>query len=222
MSTASPFVAGESTASLQSGAGGATVRQARLQDAVKIFELVNTLSGDGTLLRRSYAEICENVRDFAVAESESGSFLGCGALHLYGPHLAEVRSIVVKPEAKRQGAGGRLLQALIDEAEAQGVVSVCLFTRIPEFFFHFGFRIADRTTLPDKIYKDCQTCPRLYACDEVAMVRGPLPKMAVLGPSRIAQPELVKLQVGHIAHPVEEPAPREADGVGATPFKPEK
>ncbi|MDP9039203.1 MAG: hypothetical protein M3O02_08020, partial [Acidobacteriota bacterium] len=43
----------------------------------------------------------------------------------------------------------------------------------------------------------------LYACDEVAMVRGPLPKIAVLGPSRIAQPELVKLQVGHIAHAVE-------------------
>src|ERR1035441_6823175 len=206
MSTASLLAAGESTASTQPRIGGATVRQARLQDAVNIFELVNSLSGDGTLLRRSYAEICENVRDFAVAESESGGFLGCGALHLYGPHLAEVRSIVVKPEAKGQGAGGRVLRALLEEAEGQGVASVCLFTRIPDFFFHFNFRVADRTTLPDKIYKDCQACPRLYACDEVAMVRGPLPKIAVLGPTRIAQPELVKLQVGHIAHPVEEAA----------------
>jgi amino-acid N-acetyltransferase len=217
-STPSLLAVTESTSPTQSRIGGATVRQARLQDAVNIFELVNSLSGDGTLLRRSYAEICENVRDFAVAESESGIFLGCGALHLYGPHLAEVRSIVVKPEAKGQGAGGRLLQALIDEAEAQGVVSVCLFTRIPEFFFRFGFRIADRTTLPDKIYRDCQTCPRLYACDEVAMVRGPLPKMAVLGPTRIAQPELVKLQVGHIAHPVEEPQ-QVQNGSAATRLK---
>jgi amino-acid N-acetyltransferase len=174
------------------------VRKAKLPDAVNIFDLVNSLSGDGTLLRRSYAEICENVRDFAVAESESGVFLGCGALHLYGPHLAEVRSIVVKPEAKGQGAGGRLLRSLLEEAEEQSVTAVCLFTRIPDFFFHFGFRTVDRTTLPDKIYKDCQTCPRLYACDEVAMVRGPLPKIAVLGPSRIAQPELVKLQTGTI------------------------
>ncbi len=131
-----------------------------------------------------------------MAESESGVFLGCGALHLYGPHLAEVRSIVVKPEAKGQGAGGRLLRSLLEEAEEQSVTAVCLFTRIPDFFFHFAFRVVDRTTLPDKIYKDCQTCPRLYACDEVAMVRGPLPKIAVLGPSRIAQPELVKLQTG--------------------------
>jgi amino-acid N-acetyltransferase len=205
-SAASLMAASESTASTRARVGGASVRPARLQDAVNIFELVNSLSGDGTLLRRSYAEICENVRDFAVAESEAGIFLGCGALHLYGPHLAEVRSIVVKPEAKGQGAGGRLLRALLEEAEVQGVVSVCLFTRIPDFFFHFGFRIADRTTLPDKIYRDCQACPRLYACDEVAMVRGPLPRIAVLGPTRIAQPELVKLQVGHIAHPAEQQA----------------
>jgi amino-acid N-acetyltransferase len=215
MSTASLLTASESTASTRVRVGGATVRQAKLQDAVNIFELVNSLSGDGTLLRRSYAEICENVRDFAVAESESGIFVGCGALHLYGPHLAEVRSIVVKPEAKGQGAGGRLLQGLLEEAEAQGVVSVCLFTRIPDFFFRFGFRIAERTTLPDKIYKDCQACPRLYACDEVAMVRGPLPKMAVLGPTRIAQPELVKLQVGHIVSPAEASL-QQAEAVAAT------
>ncbi len=86
----------------------ADIRKATLQDAANIFELVNSLSGDGTLLRRQYAEICENVRDFHVALSEGGIFLGCGALHLYGPHLAEIRSIVVTPEAKGQGAGGGL------------------------------------------------------------------------------------------------------------------
>ena len=191
----------ESTSSSRARVGGASVRKARLQDAVNIFELVNSLSGDGTLLRRSYAEICENVRDFHLAESDAGVFLGCGALHLYGPHLAEVRSIVVKPEAKGQGAGGKLLRALLTEAEEQSVGCVSLFTRIPDFFFHFGFRVADRTTLPDKIYKDCQTCPRLYACDEVAMVRGPLPKIAVLGPSKFPVQELVKLQTSVIPPP---------------------
>ncbi len=173
------------------------VRTARLPDAANIFELVNSLSGDGTLLRRQYAEICENVRDFHVAETDTGIFLGCGALHLYGPHLAEVRSIVVRPEAKGRGAGGSLLTALLKEAEENGVQTVCLFTRIPDFFFSYGFRTTmDRTALPDKIYKDCQNCPRLHACDEVAMMRGPVPKVAVLGPTRIGTPELVPLQIG--------------------------
>jgi amino-acid N-acetyltransferase len=171
------------------------VHKAHLQDARNVFDLVNSLSGDGTLLRRSYAEICENIRDFTVAETADGEFLGCGALHLYGPHLAEVRSIVVKPEAKGQGAGGLILHALVEEAEQHSVLSVCLFTRIPDFFEHFGFRVAERDAMPDKIYKDCQTCPRLYACDEVAMVRGPLPKIAMLGPSKLQRPELVTLQL---------------------------
>src|SRR5277367_2662920 len=104
-----------------------SVRKARLQDAANIFELVNSLSGDGTLLRRNFAEICENVRDFTIAETDEGDFLGCGALHLYGPHLAEVRSIVVGPDAQRHGAGGKLLDALVDEAEEHGINSVCLF-----------------------------------------------------------------------------------------------
>src|ERR1700757_2084457 len=149
------------------------VRKARLQEATNIYELVNSLSHDGTLLRRVFSEICENVRDFTVAESEAGVFLGCGALHLYGPHPAEGRWMVVKPEAKSQGVGGRILFGLLDEAEDNGVGCVCLFTRIPDFFFRYGFReVEDRAALPDKIFKDCQNCPRLYRCDEVAMARG--------------------------------------------------
>jgi amino-acid N-acetyltransferase len=175
------------------------VHKARLQDAQDIYDLVNSLSGDGTLLRRSYAELCENIRDFTVvvrATPEGDStFLGCGALHLYGPHLAEVRSIVVKPEFRGLGAGDELIEALIAEAEEHKVMSVCLFTRIPDYFEHLGFRVADRTALPDKIYKDCQTCPRLYACDEVAMVRGPLPKVAVLGPNTFQRPELISIEL---------------------------
>jgi len=154
---------------------------------------VNSLSGDGTLLKRAFAEICENIRDFTVAESDGGVFLGCGALHLYGPHLSEVRSIVVKPEAKGQGAGGRILGALIEEAEEHGIQSVCLFTRIPDFFFKYGFRtVEDKAELPDKIFKDCQMCPRLHRCDEVAMVRGRIPRMSILGPREEAQ-QLVRL-----------------------------
>lgn len=178
------------------------VHKARLQDARNIFDLVNAHSYDGTLLRRSYAEICENVRDFTVAyrtipNPETGrleeEFLGCGALHLYGPHLAEVRSIVVREDRRGLGAGDAILEALIAEADEHEVASVCLFTRIPDYFEHLGFRVAERDAMPDKIYKDCQTCPRLYACDEVAMVRGPLPNIAVLGPREPQLPDLVQI-----------------------------
>jgi amino-acid N-acetyltransferase len=118
-------------------------RRAILPDAEAICELIRGFSQTDTLLPRPLAEICENIRDFTVAESDGGAFLGCGALHFYGPHLCEVRSIVVKPEAKGQGAGGRILKALIEEAEEHGIQSVCLFTRIPDFFFRYGFRVVE-------------------------------------------------------------------------------
>lgn len=169
-------------------------RKARLQDAQNIHDLVSSLSGDGTLLPRSFAEICENVRDFCVAESDDGAFLGCGALHLYGTHLAEVRSIVVTPDAKGRGAGSELVYALLEEAESHGVACVCLFTRTPDFFIRHGFQVADRNRIPDKIYKDCQGCPRLHACDEVAMARGELPDVAILAPV-VVDEELVQLHI---------------------------
>ena len=155
-------------------------RRAVLPDAEAIHALIENYSGDGTLIPRSLNEICENARDFTVVV-DRGKIVGCGALHLYGTHLTEIRSICVLPEVKGQGAGAMLVDALLREARHHRVECVCLFTRIPEFFARFGFRMATREELPDKIYKDCLNCPRLHACDEVAMVRGELPTRAVLG-----------------------------------------
>ena len=169
------------------------VRKARLPDADAIHNLICGLSYDGTLLPRNSAEIYENIRDFTVAETDDGDFLGCGALHLYGPHLAEIRSIAVDAKKQKQGAGGRLVEALVAEATSHNVPCVCLFTRIPGFFQRYGFVEAARTALPDKIYKDCANCPRLHACDEIAMARGVLPDTAILGPARVEE-RLVPLQ----------------------------
>jgi amino-acid N-acetyltransferase len=101
-------------------------RKARLPDANAIHGLIRSLSYDGTLLPRTFAEIYENVRDFTVVETDEGEFLGCGALHLYGPHLAEIRSIAVSEKGKKQGAGGHLVEALLEEAESHCVPCVCL------------------------------------------------------------------------------------------------
>lgn len=150
-------------------------RNAVLPDVEQIHGIVRSYSGNGTLLPRTMAELCENVRDFVVAEHD-GRIIGCGALHLYGMHLAEIRSIAVVPQAKGLGAGRKLVEALLAESERHNVTCVCLFTRIPEFFSHMGFALATREDLPDKIYKDCLHCPNLYACDEIAMYRGVIPK----------------------------------------------
>src|SRR5260370_34001880 len=108
-------------------------RESVLPDAEQIHALIAAYSGDGTLLPRSLAEICENVRDFVVLEHEE-RIIGCGALHLYGVHLAEIRSITVDPASQSSGGGRRLVKALLAQAEKHKVTCVCLFNRMPEFF----------------------------------------------------------------------------------------
>ena len=161
-------------------------RNARLPDAFAIEQLIQVHVADGTLLPRSLAEICENIRDFIVVENE-GEIVGCGALHLYGMHLAEIRSITVTKKSKGKGAGRVLVDALLKEAKKQSVTCVCLFTRIPDFFGRMGFQTVEKEKLPDKVLKDCVRCPRQNACDEIAMYRGTLPRHAGIRRPRATQ-----------------------------------
>jgi len=159
-------------------------RNAILPDAKHIERLIAAEVAPSSLIPRSLPEICENIRDFVVLE-DRGRVVGCGALHLYGPHLAEIRSITVRKSFRGKGAGRILVEALLQEAERQRVGCICLFTKVPEFFGRLGFRIVEREALPDKAYKDCQYCPKLRACDEVPMVRGELPNFAILAPEQV-------------------------------------
>lgn len=156
-------------------------RNATLPDVEPVHAIIQPYAAVGTLLPRSLPELCENIRDFIVAE-DAGQVIGCGALHLYGMHLAEIRSIAVPPQAKGRGAGRLVVEALLGEAERHQVACVCLFTRIPDFFGRLGFSTARREELPDKIYKDCVHCPLLNSCDEIAMVRGPIPAQGYRDP----------------------------------------
>jgi amino-acid N-acetyltransferase len=151
------------------GKGKIRTRKAVLPDAPAIHALIAHYANQDILLPRTIGEICENVRDFTVVE-QNGSVIGCGALHLYGQHLAEVRSIAVAREARGQGAGSKLVDALLKEARQHQVAQVCLFTRSPEYFGRLGFVEVPHAVLPDKIFKDCRNCPMFTRCDETAMI----------------------------------------------------
>ncbi len=152
-------------------------REAQLHDVRSIHQLIHSFTHDGTLLPRRYAEICANISTFTVAETASGQFIGCAALRVYGQHLAEIRSIVVRPGTQGHGAGSLLVHALLDQAKASRIKCVCLFTRTPTFFEHFNFRPVDHQAIPDKAQHDCIHCPRINTCDEIAMAIGEPPAL---------------------------------------------
>lgn len=154
------------------------VRSAIASDTESIFSLIESMTDDGTLLRRSVSEIRQHIGSFVVAESAQGAFLGCAALHRYSKYLAEIRSIAVRPEARRVGAGGMLLERLLLDIQVNETGCACLFTRIPGFFARYGFHSVSAGSVPDKVAKDCIRCPRRTHCDEIAMTYGELPEYA--------------------------------------------
>jgi amino-acid N-acetyltransferase len=179
-------------------------RQAELCDAKAIHLLIHSYTHDGTLLPRSYPEICQNIHTFTVVETEDSEFLGCASLHVYGLQLAEIRSIVVRPVAAGRGAGSLLVQSLLEQAQQAAIRCVCLFTRIPAFFERFRFHAAEHRLLRDKIWKDCQHCSRRKACDEVAMTIGELPALNTMPDPGFSphqtQEDLVKLDTSSSNH----------------------
>ena len=155
-----------------------TIRQAQLADVPAMLRLINDHAARSVMLPRTELELCESLRDFLVA-FEDGELAGCGALHFYTQHMAELRSLAVAPSRTRSGLGQRLAAELLDQARKYGVDVVFLFTYVPGFFEKLDFQTVDRGALPLKAWKDCLRCPMFDACDETAMAYMVTPGAAV-------------------------------------------
>jgi amino-acid N-acetyltransferase len=106
-----------------------------------------------------------------IATDDAGSLVGLGALHIYTPTVAEVRSLGVDPALKTQGIGRRIVESLVTEGDQLGLHSIFAFTYVPGFFHKLEFDLVDRSELPLKAWKDCLRCPKLQVCDEISVIR---------------------------------------------------
>lgn len=146
------------------------IRKAKIADIRAIVELVNGYAAKGVMLPRTEFELAENVRDFTVIY-DGNRLVGCGALHIYTPSSAEVRSLAVYPDGSGRGIGRRIVEALDQEAADFGLSSIFAFTYVPGFFAKLGYVEVDRDELPLKAWKDCLKCPKFQACDEIAVMK---------------------------------------------------
>lgn len=147
-----------------------TVRKPKLTEIPAIKQLLDNAAEGGAVLRRPLMELYENVRDFYTYADEEGVG-GCCALHIDTVDLAEVRSLVVRPNLRGQGIGKALLGACLEEARALHIARVYCLTRSPAFFGKNGFAEVDKHELPHKVFNDCVRCSLFPDCDEIAMVR---------------------------------------------------
>jgi amino-acid N-acetyltransferase len=146
------------------------VRKPKLTEVGQIQALLDAAAEAGQVLPRALTELYTNVRDFFVYVDERG-LGGCGALHIDLVDLAEVRSLVVRPDLRGEGVGSRLVEALVAEARSLDIARIYAFTREPAFFARIGFREIHKDELPYKVFKDCTRCHLFPGCDEVAVIR---------------------------------------------------
>jgi amino-acid N-acetyltransferase len=144
------------------------IRPARADDADAMRRLIDGYAAQDLMLSRSREFLLEHVDDYVVAEDDG--FLGCCALAVLTPDLAEIRSLAVRPETSGRGVGKALVDACVIRAKQLDLRRVFALTLVPEFFERCGFTLVSLGRLPEKSAAECPVCPKRFACDEQAML----------------------------------------------------
>jgi amino-acid N-acetyltransferase len=146
-----------------------TLRTGDTPDAPRLHALIEAAQDEGHLLPRTPADVMQHASRFTVAVQD-GTIVGGAELAALSPVVAEVRSLVVAPQARHLGVGGAIVSELRARARREGFERLCAFTHAPGYFTAMGFSIVPHLWLSEKIYKDCVKCLQFRACGQHAMV----------------------------------------------------
>jgi argininosuccinate synthase len=95
--------------------------------------------------------------------------VGCGSLVPMNTALVELRSLAVDENVRGGGIGQKMVAALIAEARHRQFSTIFALTRAIRFFERCGFIRTPKENFPEKVWRDCVSCPMLASCDEVAV-----------------------------------------------------
>jgi N-acetylglutamate synthase-like GNAT family acetyltransferase len=148
-----------------------TVRMAQPADVDAIVSLVNGYASDSVMLPITSERVSLALDDFVVAVDARGRVRACGALKEYSPSLAEIASLAVAQDAHGGGVGRRVVEELEGLARMRGIDELFALTLTAGFFESVGYAITERARYPEKIRKDCTSCPRRFGCNELCVAR---------------------------------------------------
>lgn len=144
------------------------IRKAKASDVEMIYEMILNYAKQGILLPRTRDSLYENLQVITVATIDD-QVVGTASLHILGKDLAEIRSLVVSDQVSGQGIGKLLVQKIIDETKQLGIPKLISLTYQVHFFEKCGFKVIEKTEMPQKVWKDCINCHKFPDCDEVSM-----------------------------------------------------
>ncbi|WP_345762129.1 amino-acid N-acetyltransferase [Diaminobutyricibacter sp. McL0608] len=142
------------TSTTSSSSAGIRVRRARTSDVAAIQALVEPLVQRRILLGKDAVVFYESVQEFRVVETDDGTLIGCGALHVMWRDLGEVRTLAVADEWLHAGVGHALLSRLEDDARELGLSRLFCLTFEVGFFTKHGFVDMGDETVDPEVYAE--------------------------------------------------------------------
>jgi N-acetylglutamate synthase-like GNAT family acetyltransferase len=125
---------------------------------------------DSIILQRDEEDIKSHIHNFIIAEY-GGVPVGCVAVRDFSNGLFEIRSLAVKPEAAGKGIGSALIAFAVDWVQGcRNGKRVFALTLRPKVFTLVGFKLVVKELFPEKVWHDCESCPKKEHCDEIAML----------------------------------------------------
>ncbi len=152
------------------------IRNARMGDIKKIYELLQYYADKDLLLGRSLSSLYDQLRDFNVYvekaedDPDQEKLVGVCALHICWDNLAEIRSLAIVDGFQGKGVGRQLIDKALLEADSYGITKIFTLTYQPDFFKKLGFKDIDKSELPHKVWSDCIQCSKFPDCNEEALV----------------------------------------------------
>ncbi|HOV12794.1 MAG TPA: N-acetyltransferase [Spirochaetota bacterium] len=145
------------------------IRDATVNDADQIVDLVNNFAKRGLMLSKTPYKVYSTIQNFFVIEVD-GKIIGCAALNILWKDMGEICSLAVHPDYQGKGFGRMLVEMGMKKAKELGLPKVISLTYQDKFFEKLGFKLVDKSQFPRKLWRECLECPKLEVCDELAYV----------------------------------------------------
>ena len=129
-----------------------TVRNARTSDIPFIQGLVEPYVHERILLGKDRVVLYEAVQEFRVAETDDGTIVGCGALHVMWEDLGEVRTLAVDRASRGTGVGHLLLERIQADAVGLGLSRLFCLTFETGFFGSHGFQAIEESIVAPDVF----------------------------------------------------------------------
>lgn len=124
-----------------------------------IQRLIEPLAEKRILLGKDRVVLYEAVQEFRVAETDDGTIIGCGALHVMWEDLGEVRTLAAASDWLGRGVGHAIFERIEADARTLGLTRLFCLTFETGFFSRQGFKPIDEAVVAPEVFAQLALSP---------------------------------------------------------------